>query len=86
MSPVNTKLDGEFSTSVRNQLIELRHDLHRHPELSFYPQSDGGRRQSAERLLGEIDEWRLDYGKPVSEPRHPFIESNAAWPPVTTTG
>ncbi len=35
MSTATTKLDDVFSTSVRKQLLELRHDLHRHPELSF---------------------------------------------------
>lgn len=35
MSTATTKLDNVFSTAVRQQLVELRHDLHRHPELAF---------------------------------------------------
>ncbi|MFB3112838.1 MAG: M20 family metallopeptidase [Gemmatimonadales bacterium] len=35
MSSATSILDDVFSTSVRQELLELRHNLHRHPELSF---------------------------------------------------
>ncbi len=43
---------------------------------------DESRSRSAEQLLGDVDDWRLDHGKPASEPRHPAIESGGAWPPT----
>ena len=32
---------------------------------------DGKRRKSAVRLLGQIEVWRLEHGRPAAEPRHP---------------
>ena len=43
---------------------------------------DDLRRKSAFALLGEIECWRLDRGKPGFEPRHPSIDSNIPWPPL----
>ncbi len=43
--------------------------------------ADEGRRDGSRHLLQKIDDWRLDYGKPLSEPRHPAIDLGAAWPP-----
>jgi hypothetical protein len=40
------------------------------------------RTRSAYRLLAQIEEWRLEYGRPPSEPRHPAIDSGEAWPPI----
>ena len=31
-------------------------------------------------LLGHIEVWRLEYGRPTDEPRHPAIESGFPWP------
>jgi hypothetical protein len=31
-------------------------------------------------LLGQIEVWRLKYGRPTDEPRHPAIESGSPWP------
>ncbi len=42
--------------------------------------SDGRRKQAARALLGKIEIWRLDYGKPPAESRHPDYESGYAWP------
>ena len=42
---------------------------------------DKKRRKSAFMLLGQIEEWRLQYGRPTDEPRHPDFESNKSWPP-----
>ena len=44
MTAVTTKVDRLFSDTARKQLIELRHDLHRNPELSFHEE------RTAERL------------------------------------
>jgi hypothetical protein len=42
--------------------------------------ADPARRHSAFALLGQIEAWRLEYGRPMDEPRHPAIESGASWP------
>jgi hypothetical protein len=44
--------------------------------------NDAPRRKSAFTLLGFIEVWRLDYGRPSTEPRHPNINSNVPWPPL----
>lgn len=48
--------------------------------------SDEARSQAAFVLLGEIEVWRLDYGKPNTEPRHPAFETGEPWPPLETIG
>jgi NACHT conflict system protein len=42
---------------------------------------DSKRRKSAFMLLGQIEEWRLEHGRPADEPRHPDIASGGPWPP-----
>lgn len=42
---------------------------------------DERRRVSASLLLGQIEEWRLEYGRPTGEPRHPDLASGLPWPP-----
>ncbi|OXH93973.1 hypothetical protein CA830_04375 [Burkholderia multivorans] len=42
---------------------------------------DRKRQKSAIELLGQIEIWRLEHGRPVDEPRHPDFLSNHAWPP-----
>ena len=42
---------------------------------------DEKRRKSAFELLGQIEEWRLEYGRPTGEPRHPNLASGQPWPP-----
>lgn len=42
---------------------------------------DPGRRRSACDLLGRIEEWRLEHGRPMGEPRHPDLTSGEMWPP-----
>lgn len=44
---------------------------------------DSKRRRSAFSLLGQIEEWRLEYGRPTDEPRHPDLASGQSWPPET---
>lgn len=41
---------------------------------------DVSRKRSAWELLGQIESWRLEYGRPDSEPRHPAIDSGKLWP------
>jgi hypothetical protein len=43
-------------------------------------QTDPVRKRSAFALLGQIEVWRLEYGRPTDEPRHPAIESGTSWP------
>ena len=43
---------------------------------------DEKRRRAASMLLGQIEEWRLEYGRPTGEPRHPDLESGRSWPPM----
>ena len=43
---------------------------------------DGKRRKSAVRLLGQLEVWRLEYGRPADEPRHPNLASGQSWPPI----
>jgi hypothetical protein len=43
--------------------------------------ADGKRSKSAVMLLGQIEEWRLEYGRPTGEPRHPDLASGQSWPP-----
>jgi hypothetical protein len=40
------------------------------------------RKESAFALLGQIEAWRLEHGRPEDEPRHPAVESGAPWPPL----
>lgn len=40
---------------------------------------DRGRRRSASELLARIDAWRLEYGRPPGEPRHPG-DLSTVWP------
>jgi NACHT conflict system protein len=41
---------------------------------------DERRKKSAFALLGQIEEWRLEHGRPAGEPRHPAFESGKPWP------
>jgi hypothetical protein len=41
---------------------------------------DDKRRKSAFMLLGQIEEWRLEHGRPSGEPRHPDLASGQPWP------
>lgn len=43
--------------------------------------SDDARKHSSWRILGQIESWRIEYGRPSSEPRHPDIDSGIPWPP-----
>ncbi|XEG73696.1 hypothetical protein QA447_05550 [Pseudomonas sp. abacavir_1] len=42
---------------------------------------DERRQKTASMLLGQIEEWRLEHGRPTDEPRHPDLASGQSWPP-----
>lgn len=56
------------SNELRVRLFRMAHE-------------DEKRRKSAAMLLGKIEEWRLEYGRPTVEPRHPDLASGQSWPP-----
>jgi hypothetical protein len=43
---------------------------------------DKVRGKSAAAILAQIEMWRLEHGRPNSEPRHPLIDSDESWPPL----
>ena len=43
---------------------------------------DPKRQESAFMILGKIEEWRLEHGRPAGEPRHPDLASGQSWPPA----
>lgn len=47
---------------------------------------DDRRKQSAFALLGQIEVWRLEHGRPTTERRHPAFDSGEMWPPIRTAG
>jgi hypothetical protein len=55
------------SNALRKRLLEMA-------------QTDPLRKRSAFALLGQLEVWRLEHGRPMDEPRHPAIESGAYWP------
>jgi len=61
-------LRASASTSIRSTLFAMTY-------------ADRRRQRSAYSLLGEIEEWRVEYGRPIQEPRHPSLESGLPWPP-----
>ncbi len=44
--------------------------------------NDDDRGRSAFALLGQMEAWRVEYGRPIGEPRHPLPESGEPWPPI----
>jgi hypothetical protein len=49
-------------------------------------EADAAFRPTAFGLLGQIEVWRLEHGRPPDEPRHPAIESGLPWPPLSLLG
>ncbi len=45
--------------------------------------NDPSRRASAFSILGQVEVWRIEYGRPIGEPRHPMIETGEPWPPLS---
>ena len=62
-------LESSASNEVRARLFDMA--VH-----------DPRRRLAAFNLLGLIEEWRLEYGRPTGEPRHPAFGSTDPWPPL----
>ncbi len=60
-------LEPRNSNAIRAKLFEMA-------------SNDQRRKRTAVRLLAQIEEWRLQYGRPTGEPRHPAPESGLAWP------
>jgi hypothetical protein len=69
-----TPPDSNSYTLEPTPAIELRRRL-----LEIATSGDR-RSRNAFSLLGQIDVWRLEHGKPPREPRHPAIESGVQWP------
>jgi len=61
-------LEPQSANDIRSRLFEMA-------------MSDEARKHSAWRILAEIEFWRIEYGRPINEPRHPNMESGIAWPP-----
>ena len=62
-------IDGRASNELRTRLFRMVLE-------------DCKRRNSAFMLLGQIEVWRLEYGRPTNEPRHPDLASGQPWPPM----
>lgn len=66
-------LEPRSANEIRNRLFDMI-------------LNDDGRRKSAWTLLGQTELWRLEYGRPGSEPRHPALNSGEPWPPIARFG
>jgi hypothetical protein len=60
-------LEPQRSNEIRTKLLEMT-------------STDERRKDSAFQLLAQIEEWRLEFGRPPGEPRHPELESGEFWP------
>lgn len=56
------------ANEIRNQLFEMM------------TLGEESRKHSAWQILGQIEAWRLEYGRPDNEPRHPAFDSGGQWP------
>jgi hypothetical protein len=66
-------LEPRSSNAVRARLLDMANN-------------DERRKKSAFDLLAQIEEWRLEYGRPTGEPRHPAFDSGEPWPPMPKAG
>jgi hypothetical protein len=73
-----------LGTNTYSLLPASAHDIRR--RLFEMAVSDYARRRAALALLGQIEEWRVEYGRPGGEPRHPDIDSGVPWPPSSIPG
>lgn len=62
-------LEPRSSNAIRARLLEMA-------------TKDERRKKSALKLLAQIEDWRLEYGRPAGEPRHPAFHSGEPWPPM----
>jgi hypothetical protein len=67
------------SPGVHTEHARAANDL----RLTLFKMANGDekRRKSGRSLLAQIEEWRLERGRPTGEPRHPDIQSGIPWPP-----
>jgi len=66
-------LEPQSSNEIRAKLCEMA-------------LKDNLRKKAAFSLLGQIELWRLEYGRPNNEPRHPTFGSCEMWPPIERFG
>jgi hypothetical protein len=62
-------LEPRASNAIRARLFEMS-------------LKDDRRKAAAWSLLGKIEIWRIEYGRPANEPRHPEFDSGLPWPPI----
>jgi hypothetical protein len=62
-------LEPRSANTIRTQLLDMVSKADR-------------QKKAALTLLAQIEEWRLEYGRPPGEPRHPVFDSKEPWPPV----
>ena len=62
-------LEPQSANDIRSRLFEMA-------------VSDESRKHSAWSILAQIESWRIEYGRPTTEPRHPNIDSGIPWPPT----
>lgn len=95
---LNPSIPQELSSGLQNAFLRKRPHGTSHV-YSIEPRSaneirsilfkmmseDDSRKRSAWTLLGQIESWRLEYGRPNNEPRHPNYGSNILWPEANLT-
>ena len=59
------------SNAIRDKILQLA-------------SNDVRRKKEALSLLGQIELWRLQYGRPLGERRNPTLGSGLPWPPIDT--
>jgi hypothetical protein len=62
-------LEPRASNTIRARLFEMS-------------LTDDLRKAATWSLLGSIEIWRIEYGRPPNEPRHPEFDSGLSWPPL----
>lgn len=68
-SPYTYTLEPRAAGPIRRRLFEM-------------VLNDNHRKRSAWSMLGQIELWRIEYGRPSTEPRHPYFDSGLPWPPL----
>ena len=66
-SPYAFTLHARAANELRAQLLRMVFE-------------DSKRQRSAFMILGKIELWRLEHGRPTDEPRHPDLASRYPWP------
>lgn len=93
---ISPSIPHEIWEQVEAAFVERRHHGKSENSYTLAPRSsnairakllematkDERRKKSASTLLGQIEEWRIEYGRPTGEPRHPAYDSGDLWPPI----